>query len=132
MRAAVPADRRALWDLAYEVAGDRFLLERLQAIPKPPPASRALKETVAASAASWVEYKRTRDPGRIYSFAVRSRNSNGVFDLGSLLAETAAASRSGRVFSVLVLPGEGSTMRCSIRLYGVTRQPPRRMVTNAG
>ena len=68
-RAAAPPGRPFLWGLDYDVAADRYLLQRIQARAKPMAARTALKRVMAASAESWSRYAETRNPQFIYSFA---------------------------------------------------------------
>lgn len=89
-RRAVPGNTPILWGNDYDVAADRHLIAMLEAKPKPVAAARALASLKAASAASWAQYDRTRDPRFIYGFAgdpglvraVRNawRNADGAAD----------------------------------------------------
>jgi len=69
VRAAVPKGNPVLWGIDYEVAGDRPLLQILQAKPKPAEAQQALELLIAASDASWAKYTETGGPQYIFSFA---------------------------------------------------------------
>ncbi len=67
-RRVLPKGEQAIWGLDYEVGADRRLIERLKARSKPAAAVRALAALDAASAADWAEYRRTKNPGMIFSF----------------------------------------------------------------
>lgn len=67
-RRVLPQGEQAIWGLDYEVAADRRLIALLKAKPKPAAAARALSELDAASAADWAEYRKTKNPGMIFSF----------------------------------------------------------------
>ena len=68
VRAAVPADREALWGLDYEVTGDRRLIARLKA-KAPASLGPALAALEAASAGAWAKWRATRNPAALFTFS---------------------------------------------------------------
>jgi len=68
VRAAVPDGRPVLWGADYEVAGDRTLLRRLAATPKPAAAEAALAALVDASERGWKQHAATGGPQFIFTF----------------------------------------------------------------
>lgn len=108
VRAVVPEDRRALWGVDYEVAGDRLLLAALDSdggeATRPEAARRALERLAAASAECWRRYEETREPRFIFSFCGEPRVAQDAFEAWSegdrearwtlsTLAETLAINR---------------------------------------
>lgn len=69
VRAAVPEGETALWGCDYEVAGDRTLLRRLDAIGPPPGARDAFETLVQASDAAWNQWVETANPQFVFSFS---------------------------------------------------------------
>ncbi len=69
VRAAVPADQQAFWGVDYEVGGDRLLIGKLKAMPKPKAAEEALATLEAASEAAWAKYATEKNPGLIFTFS---------------------------------------------------------------
>ena len=69
VRAAVPEGERAFWGADYEVAGDRALIRRLQAMEKPAAAEAPLKALADASHEGWGKHAETQDPQYIFTFS---------------------------------------------------------------
>lgn len=69
VRSSVPGRTPVLWGADYEVAGDRQLIEMLEAKRKPQEARRALQALRDASDQSWAKYIETGGPQFIFSFA---------------------------------------------------------------
>ncbi len=57
-----------LFGLDYEVGGDEFIIERLQAL-SPRSAQDAVKALASASRESWAEFERTRNPSLAFPFS---------------------------------------------------------------
>jgi hypothetical protein len=68
VRASAPAAQEALWGLDYEVTGDRRLIARLKA-KAPARAVPALAALDAASQAAWANWRATRNPAVLFTFA---------------------------------------------------------------
>ncbi|MGZ8362593.1 MAG: hypothetical protein ACXWVO_01930 [Caulobacteraceae bacterium] len=68
-RKAYPAKGQVIHGLDYDVFADRRLIERLKAKRKPVSAQAALDALEKASLASWAEFRATKNPEKIYSFA---------------------------------------------------------------
>lgn len=68
VQAAAPGPAPVLFGLDYEVGGDRFIIDRLGAMA--PGSSKAAWSALSrASAASWAEFDRTRNPGAVFTFS---------------------------------------------------------------
>jgi len=68
-RKALPRGGDAIWGLDYEVGGDRRLIARLKAKPKPASARGPMTALATASTAAWADYEKSRNPGQIFSFS---------------------------------------------------------------
>lgn len=69
VRAAVSEGEPVLWGCDYEVAGDRTLLRRLDAMGPPPGARAAFDTLVQASDAAWGQWAETSNPQFVFSFS---------------------------------------------------------------
>ncbi len=68
-RAAVPGQAPLFWGVDYEVAGDRLLIGKLEAMAKPKAAADALATLRDASTTSWAKYASEKNPQYIFSFS---------------------------------------------------------------
>lgn len=67
-RKVLPRGQDAIWGLDYEVGGDRRLIARLKAKPKPAAARAPMTALATASTAAWADFEKSRNPGQVFSF----------------------------------------------------------------
>lgn len=69
VRSAVPGDEQVLWGLDYEVAADRYLLDRLRRRAPEGPARAAAEALWRKSAEAWKTVSETHNPAAFFSFS---------------------------------------------------------------